>query len=189
MVITSHKDARGFINPEDLLVRSPAQIGLLPNKRIKAHDLTLADVVLSAYKEAFIGGSCVVDPENANDLDIVLPMITPRDQISAFLEDLGFDITMDAMYSDCHLEMDSSWRKGRVNVIVINPLFYSAYAVGAYKMRTGRIYAVIDSMIKAEALWTKRDDRVQLHVNMKSHIKKWITENDAPDHADGPDHS
>jgi hypothetical protein len=113
-----------------------------------------------SYKGAFIGGSFLVDPEVANDIDVVVPEYSFD---PTALLGHGFHQTSQAWYQGCP-ELLSTWRCRNVNVLVIRDAYVVAYQAATNVMR----------FRKDE--FRSREARVKIHQRFKDQITSMLAE-------------
>ena len=134
--------------------------------KVTEEDIEIARTILDTYEGSFVGGSYIVNSEEANDIDI---LISPDQWYKNYLwlksaypqwkyKDNG---AIDAGYSQDH-EINVVAYVGKVNLIVSKPDFIPAYKAAVVEMR------------RNPELYQTRDERVELHQSFKNKIREMI---------------
>lgn len=125
-----------------------------------ADAITESRELQAKFRWAFVSGSYITNPDTANDVDLVIP---EWERPEGVLEANGFT-RMNKEYGDSVVvpELNGTWRKGSLNVLVIR----SDYAV-AYKA------ALLHMTISPDQYQT-REDRIALHQGFKQEITRWF---------------
>jgi hypothetical protein len=115
----------------------------------------LVNTVLQSFRGSFIGGSYVVDPETANDIDIVINELAFSDELAI---SLGFYTLKagDSKYDNIDFERLKNVYEGhdngvKINLLVIGSVFWPAYVGAVYRMS------------QEPNFFTERAARVDLH--------------------------
>lgn len=140
-------------------------------------DETVAEAqdFIADYPASFIGGSYLVNPTGAKDIDIVVPA-WEHDE-SAFVQSgyTKFCHEDDSKYADDELQrIVGTYRKGDINLLVIKPVYYPAYLGAAA------------AMTRQPAAYMQRDERINLHVQLCKAVKliaqgRYIDAEEAPE--------
>lgn len=137
----------------------------VPDKALDGTDYSKAVLMMTMMPGAFIGGSYLVDPDKANDIDVV---------VSSSVWQLVAQTVLDAYGPS---EMRFAERKeeyegnpdvqeihyfGRVNLIVATEEMIAAYKAAAREMKNN------------PELYPTRHDRIELHQHYKRQIRQWL---------------
>lgn len=132
-------------------------------------DEKVAEHLERNFTSAFISGSYLTNPDEANDIDVVVS--DSAFQLNrAAVSDANFvreAQEKEEQYqegTDDMYELVSCWRKNGVNLIVVNDLFYPAYKAAQ------RI------MSERPELFNSRSKRVALHHRLKAHVREMFGE-------------
>lgn len=111
--------------------------------------------VLQLFPGSFIGGSYVVNPDTANDIDIVINELVFSDELATSLDFYTLKAG-DSKYDNIDFERLTNVYEGhchgvKINLLVIGAIFWPAY-VGA-----------VLSMTREPHLFVERESRVDLH--------------------------
>ena len=114
------------------------------------------------FKDSFVGGSYLINPETANDIDVIVPE-WEGNKIDV-LRANGF-VQMNEEYgtSEEIPELQSTWRKGALNVLVISNDYVVAYRAAARHMRANPVQ------------YPTRTERIELHQSFKRQITQMLT--------------
>ncbi len=131
--------------------------------KIAHEDIVYSNSILMNYPGSFIGGSYVVNRETANDIDIIVPYLSGSTAISTEWEHTAVEVDNETkeLYDGAY-ELVNTYRKGNVNILLIDLRFYAAY------------WVAVETMKNRPDAFSTRDNRVELHVKLKEKIKKWI---------------
>lgn len=123
----------------------------------------LADTVLQSFLGSFIGGSYVVDPKTANDVDIVINELVFSDLLAT---SLGFYTLKagDSKYDNIDFERLKNVYEGhdrgvKINLLVIGAIFWPAY-MGA-----------INQMQMNPDQYRSREERIAIHKRYCSMVR------------------
>lgn len=114
--------------------------------------------VLTLFPGSFIGGSWIIDPKTATDIDIVVPW---------WAFDLGIAVANGFELNETDYvvpELAYVLRKGKINLLVVR----NEYVV-AYK-------AAVREMLLNPELYVTREQRINLHQSFKRVIRVWLGE-------------
>lgn len=112
---------------------------------------------LSFCEDAFIAGSYLVSPETANDIDVVIPQ-WGYDHPTLTMN--GYKTQCDpALYTNCP-ELVSTYRKGKINVLVVSNFYVPAYFGAAQLMKA------------SPEKYATREARIELHYRLKQIISQ-----------------
>lgn len=114
--------------------------------------------------EARIGGSYVVDPDTAKDIDVVYVCCdVGRDK--GYWKRYGFEWqtnengnVAEVVYETDHA-IQGHWRKGLLNLIAVRPEYWAAYM------------AAINEMVRNPQLYDTREKRAFLHRTMRNKVR------------------
>lgn len=132
------------------------------------NDKEIVDVLIKTLPTAFIGGSYLVAPENANDIDVLCLHSVMEQQFLDYLTDCqGFhkvvekaQLTDYGIGEEDNYEVTATFRKDGVNLVIIKDLFWPAYVAGS------KIIAAYPERYQT------RPERVDLHMYLKSTVRQ-----------------
>lgn len=128
---------------------------------IAPEDIALA-YDIAAETGGFVTGSYLVSPDEAQDIDVLVPARASHTLVLKFGEALGkVQSTVPDEYVGCH-ELVATYRKGTVNVLVVNDDYVPAYKAARRHMRM------------APLAYQDRGKRVALHASYKAVIRDMV---------------
>lgn len=129
--------------------------------------------VVASFDGAFVTGSYLVNPDKANDIDVVVPLLAWKLWISEtdrYWNVSGVKFTLqesdeDDNYADAENEMyelAEHWRGGGINLLIVRDTFVPAYKAAAVRLSTN------------PKAYDTREKRVEVHQRMKQIIRDML---------------
>lgn len=140
-----------------------------------------ANALLDEIRGAFITGSYLVNPDKANDIDVVVSetawiLASGKDEFARFnvvdiegikLEKQESSSEDGERYADDENEMYelvSHWRCNGVNVLVIRDFYLPAYKAASY------------ALVASKPYYRDREARVKIHQHYKEQIRRMLSD-------------